>query len=218
MTSVRQLRPHHSAESDPLSRLQRFRSVPLKLGGRFLDSCSEEHALLTREVSCGGATIVSKARPGVDSQIVCYIDDFARIAGRVVHQTSDGFVMAFDAPENKREKLADRLVWLLNAERLGLSEERAETRIPITAPCQVTRSDGSRINCRVVDISLSGASFETTDSLPKLEEIVRAGTLAGTVVRRDRKFFAIHFITPTDPERERLKALREKVNERIQSI
>ncbi len=218
MTSVRQLRPLNVDESDPLSRLQRFRSIPLKLGGRFLDSCSEEHALLTREVSCGGATIVSKARPGVDSQIVCYIDDFARIAGRVVKLTSDGFVMAFDAPVNKREKLADRLVWLLNAERLGLSEERAETRIPITAPCQVLRSDGSRINCRVVDISLSGASFESTDSLPKLEEIVRAGTLAGTVVRRDRKFFAIHFITPTDPERERLKALSKRVKERIQNI
>jgi len=174
--------------------------------------------MLTRDVSCGGATIVSKARPGVDSQIVCYIDDFARIAGRVVKLTSDGFVMAFDAPENKREKLADRLVWLINAERLGLSEERAETRIPITAPCQVIRSDGTRINCRVVDISLSGASFETTENLPKLEEVVRAGTLAGTVVRRERKGFAIHFIAPSNPERERLKALGDRVKERIQTV
>ncbi len=216
MTSVRPLRSPDTVENDPIARLGRFRSVPLKLGGRFLDAFSEEHALLTREISCGGATIVSKARPGINSQIVCYIDDFARIAGRVVQHNPEGFVMSFDAPQNKREKLADRLVWLLNAGRLGLAEERAETRIPVSAPCQVKRADGSRMNCRVLDMSLSGASFETSDRLPYLEELVRAGTVVGRVVRVEKRLFAVHFLAPSNPEQERLKALRERVKERIE--
>lgn len=218
MSSVSLLRQVPDWDNHDETNESRYKSVSLKLKGKFLDSLNEEHRLVTEDVSCGGATIMAKHRPDIGDNIVCYIDDFARIAGTVAKHTGTGFTLAFAAPQQKRERLADRLVWLLNAERLGLSEDRRETRIPVSAPCKVIRKDGETIECRVLDISLSGANFESDTITPQMDEVVRAGGVIGTVVRREKRMFAIQFITPKDPEQERLDALKDRVKNRLEKI
>lgn len=205
-------------DMSPMQDRRRYRRVLLELGGRFLDEHNEEHPLKTDEISCGGASIVSAHRPEEGSNIVCYIDEFARITGTVIRHTSRGFVVSFNIPDHKRDKLADRLVWLINVDPLGLDEDRTETRYPVSGPCVVQRMDGSRIDCRVLDISLSGAGFQTNDRPPRMGEIIHAGSLRGEVVRRERGFFAIQFIAPRHEEQTRLDELRDRHRKRFESL
>lgn len=194
---------------------RRFRRVPLKLEGRFLDPGSEEHAFLTQDISCGGAHVVSKARPAVGASIVCYIDNLARISARVVRHTAQGFVIVFNIPVHKREKIADRLTWLLNAERLGLSEERRAERFPASGKAVILRQDGSTVTCRTIGISLTGASFEADDTPPFVGETVTAGSIRAEVVRRECKAFAVRFLPSEAQQENELLDLAKRHRERL---
>jgi hypothetical protein len=213
MTKVHEL---HAPRTGALSERdrRRFRRVPLKLEGRFLDGASEEHAFLTSDVSCGGAGIVAKTRPAIGAVVVCYFDALARIAARVTRHTAQGFVVEFSIPRHKREKIADRLTWLLNAERLGLTEDRAAERFPAGGPAIVVRADGTKLRCRALDISLTGAGFEAESNPPFVGEIVTAGSIKARVVRREHKAFAVSFIFEETRETSELADLARRHRER----
>ncbi len=194
---------------------RRFKRATLSLGGRFLDEQSEEHAFLTLDLSCAGAHLIAKHRPPTGSNVVCYIDHFARVSGRVVRHTSEGFVVTYDVPAYKRDKLADRLVWLLNRDPLQLEEDRVAERFPTSGPCTLLRNDGTPIRCRALDISLTGASFETDGPPPFIGDMVTAGALRGEVVRRERRVFAIRFLRQEAAGHTELRALAERASLRL---
>lgn len=173
---------------------RRHKRVDLELHGRFLDDESEDHSLKTVNISCSGALLATSSRPAINASIVCYFDDLGRVAATVVRHTDDGFAVKFKAVEHKKDKLADRLTWLLNKNVLGLPEERLSQRYPASGSAIVTRKDGRQMQCRVLDISLTGASFETDGPVPLVGEMVTAGNLKGEIVRSQRGSFAIRYI------------------------
>lgn len=168
--------------------------VQLALNGRFLGDGSEDHGLLTRNISCGGAEIIANVRPDVESSLICYLDDLGRLEAEVVRQTAQGFAVKFNITPRKRDKIADRLTWLVNYKQLGLTDEREAPRYAGGGPALVTRQDGRVIQCRTIDISLSGAAFEADGPAPSVGEIVTIGNLRGEVVRTLRNGFAIRYI------------------------
>ncbi len=172
---------------------RRHQRVALRLGGRFMFEDSD-HSLLTFDISCGGASLESKMQPPVKQSVICYFDDIGRVRGHVVRHLDDGFAIRFDASAHKRDKLADRLVWLINHKHLDLADERSAPRKAAGGPALVTRSDGSKLQCRVIDISLSGAAFEYEGPIPMVGEIIRAGSIKGEVVRSVTNEFAIRFL------------------------
>lgn len=174
---------------------RRHKRVDLRIRGRFLDQDSEDHPLVTTDVSCSGALIRSVARPPPKAIIVCYFDDLGRVAGTVVRRTYDGFAVRFNVAGHKRDKLADRLVWLLNKDSLGLNDDRDEKRHNADGNANVTLPCGQVLSCRVLDISLSGANFECVGHMPLVGDIVTAGNIVGEVVRSNRRGFAIRFLT-----------------------
>lgn len=193
----------HSAWPDPAKPALRARRdrrghfrIPIRLVGRFLDRGMAEHALTTVDVSCSGACVVASERPALGSEIVCYLGDLGRVVCRVVRETRTGFAVQFTVTRYKREKLADRLTWLWNRDRLNLCEERDAERQPVDGPAQVHLPDGRTVACRVVDISLTGAGFEVASSghLPRVGDLVSAGTLRGEVVRASGRSFGIRFL------------------------
>jgi len=174
---------------------RRHARVELRLGGRFLNDVSEDHGLITENISCNGAALISTQKPMTGTPIVCYIDGLGRVAATVMRRTDTGFAVKFNTTQHKRDKLADKLVWLMNRDKLNLTDERASPRYAAEGPALITRQDGRTIQCRAVDISLTGAGFETEGPAPMLGEIVTVGHLKGEVVRRDKGRFGIRYLT-----------------------
>lgn len=176
-----------------------FKRVELKLAGRFLLGDSEDHLLSTADISCDGAFIVSAERPGLDQQVVCYFDEVGRVVANVVRISPDGFAVRFHTSPHKRDKLADRLTWLINRDKLGLEEERGEARYQASGEATVNLSDGSQLLCSVTDISLTGAAFETAGRPPFVGERVTVGNLVGEVVRVTGKKFGVRYVHGQKP-------------------
>lgn len=174
---------------------RRHQRVELRLTGRFM-SDGTDHTFLTENVSCGGANLEAAAVPPIGTKIVCYFDELGRVAGEVVRKTDTGFAVTYQTPQHKKDKLADRLVWLLNYKKYGLEDERASPRKATGGPALVTRTNGTKLQCRVIDISLTGAAFEFDGPVPIVGEHVRVGSLKGAVVRAVTGEFAIRFLHP----------------------
>ncbi|MEO1303444.1 MAG: PilZ domain-containing protein [Pseudomonadota bacterium] len=172
---------------------RRHQRVELTLGGRFLYN-GTDHTFLTDNISCGSAHLEAACVPPIGTKIVCYFDDLGRVAAEVKRITEKGFAIQFNSPKHKTDKLADRLVWLLNHKKYELEDERTTPRKDTIGPALVARSNGTKIQCRVIDISLSGAAFEFDGPVPIVGEMVRVGTLKGEVVRARTGEFAIRFL------------------------
>lgn len=167
--------------------------VELILNGRFLHN-GADHTFITANVSCGGAVVQARAIPEIGRSVVCYFDDLGRVSGSVSRHTEDGFAVEFKTSKHKKDKLSDRLTWLLNHKKYDLVDERSAPRKAGGGPALVTRSNGTKLQCRVIDISLTGAAFDFDGPVPVVGEQVRVGTLHGEVVRAIRGEFAIRFI------------------------
>ena len=193
---TRPLAQTHDAEAGKKTGRDRrgFKRVELKLAGRFLIGDSEDHTLSTADISCDGAFIVSSERPGLDEQVVCYFDEVGRVVANVVRISPEGFAVRFHTSPHKRDKLADRLTWLINRDKLGLEEERGEARYQASGEAIVNLSGDRHLKCSVTDISLTGAAFETSGKAPFVGERVSVGNLVGEVVRVTGNKFAVRYI------------------------
>ncbi|MFN7056262.1 PilZ domain-containing protein [Hyphomonas sp.] len=182
-----------------------FKRIELKLTGRFLTGENEDHELRTSDVSCDGAFIVSREQPGIDQQVICYFDEVGRVVANVVRHTGDGFAVRFHTSPHKRDKLADRLTWLLNREALGLEEEedRASDRYRASGEAILTLSGGRMLQCSVTDISLTGAAFEALGKPPFVGEKVTVGNLTAEVVRVTGNKFAVRYLHGTEAQPSR---------------
>ncbi|MBU1287317.1 MAG: PilZ domain-containing protein [Alphaproteobacteria bacterium] len=190
--------PHVSAVSshtliNPNKDRRLHKRITLRLFGRVLDETSADHDVQTVDISCSGAMIRSAHRPLPGAQVICYFNDLGRVAATVIRSGPQGFAVHFQTLEHKRDKLADRLTWLLNKDRLSLVDERVATRVATSGPAVLTLGDGSEIGCRVLDISLTGASFEAEKDVPMVGDIVIIGNVRGEVVRVEQKVFAIRY-------------------------
>lgn len=192
--------PRPTATSAPQSRkaIPADHRLPIVLNGRFQDAMGHERRLVTARMSCRSAEIRAQHLPAIGDEIVCYIDDLGRIEGEVMRVAPGGFLLRFDQSERKRDKLADQLVWLINKGPLGLKEERASPRFDARGLAEVKIASGGVLNCRVVDISLTGAGFQAERMPPPIGEIVSVGHLRGEVVRSQGRSFGIRFLTARD--------------------
>ena len=174
---------------------RRHRRVDICLPGRFLTNLGSDASLSTINLSCSGALVESAILPDPGAELVCYFDDLGRVVATVVRRTPAGFAVTFNVASHKREKIADRLTWLLNKDTLDLTEEREAPRYAADVPAQVLRSNGQIMSCRVLDISLTGANFECRGvALPKIGEIVSAGTIPAEVIRIGDGGFAVRYL------------------------
>lgn len=191
MTAVQKPGPsssHAAGSQSPDGRL------PLQLDGRYLNALGDEHRLVCVAISARSAEVRAKNLPSEGSRIVCYFDGLGRVVGDVARKLPNGFIVQFVQTTYKRDKLADQLTWLVNKERLGLSDERQHPRYNAGGPAQLRLERGGVLNCRVLDISLTGAGFEALSRAPSIGEIVSTGNLRGEVVRSQGRSFGIRFL------------------------
>ena len=118
----------------------------------------------------------------------------------MVRSFEGGFAVRILASLYKRERIANLLTWLINQKSLGLGEERKHERIvPRINASKLIMPNGDVHNCRVIDVSLSGASVACTVK-PPLGTMVILGRMRGRVVRHHELGIALQFVELQDPD------------------
>ena len=179
---------------------RRHRQVPVKVIGRFMRENKQEYPCQVINMSAGGMALLAPVGCDVDERIVAYLDNLGRIEGIVVRRFEGGFAVRILASLYKRERIANLLTWLVNQETLGLTEERRHERIvPRVDASKLILPDGAVHNCRVIDVSLSGASVACTVK-PEIGTMVILGRMRGRVVRHHEQGLALQFAELQDPD------------------
>ncbi|HEY7459736.1 MAG TPA: PilZ domain-containing protein [Xanthobacteraceae bacterium] len=179
---------------------RRHQRVKVSLTGRFMREDRQEFPCQTLNMSPGGVSLSTPAPPRVGEHVVAYIDHIGRIEGRCTRIFDNGFAMTISATLRRRDKLADQLTWFANRNTLGLPEDRRHKRIELRNPRSLlTLPDGSTVECRVVDVSLSGAAVATKAKLP-LGSPVTLGRTPARVVRQLDIGFALEFSRLQNPD------------------
>lgn len=179
---------------------RKFRRVPIRVLGRFMREDKEEYPCQVVEMSAGGMALLSPVQCREGERIVAYLDNFGRLEGIVVRCVDGGFAVRIIASQYKREKIANLLTWLINRESLGLNEERKHERVvPRNPSSKLILPDGDVFDCRVIDVSLSGASI-AIEKKPLLQTEVILGRMRGRVVRHHDTGVAVQFAEMQDPD------------------
>lgn len=173
--------------------VRRHVRVSVALTARCMFEDRREATCRVLDMSVGGAAIEAPAQGHARERVVAYVDEIGRIEGRIVRRFSGGFAITWNATPARQDKLAERLTWILNRARLGFEEGRRHDRIVPARPwSSLVFADGTRVRCRIVDVSPSGAAIHT-DLRPAIGEPVFLGRMSGTVVRSGEGSVGIEF-------------------------
>jgi len=184
------------------SRVERrnFQRVRVKIYGRFMLEDRTEHPCQVVDMSPGNVALRADRVGEPGEKVIAYLDHIGRIEGVVTRRLEDGFAMTVIASERKRDKLAAQLTWLANKHELDLPEDRRHERVAPRNPMSVLQfMDGRQYQCRIIDLSLSGAAVEI-DVKPAIGMQVVLGTMRGQVVRHFDDGIAIEFAVVQRPE------------------
>jgi hypothetical protein len=191
----------HAAERPSLRRMEaadrrRHRRVQWAVRVRGLTGEGDEFTCTTVDV-CAGGLRINLARPlSQGENLVLYIDNIGRVEGVVARVLNEiGYAVQFTVPPRKRDKIADQLTWLINKDRLGLSDERDAERRPGGGQVIATYGKGMSIACAVADVSIFGVALKTAGPRPMIGDRVQIGERAGTCVRYIEGGFAVDFRT-----------------------
>jgi len=179
---------------------RRHRRVPVTLFGRFMREDKQEYPCQVINMSAGGMAVLAPASCRDGERIVAYLDNLGRIEGIVSRSFDGGFAVRILASLQKRERIANLLTWLSNQKELGLGEERKHERVvPRINASKLILPNGDVHNCRVIDVSLSGASVACAIK-PPLDTVVILGRMRGRVVRHHDQGIALQFVELQDPD------------------
>jgi len=145
-------------------------------------------------MSPGGLAMLAPGIGNVGDRVIAYLDHIGRVEGKITRIIDNGFAMTVGATPRKRDKLAAQLTWLANRDILNLPEDRRHDRIVPRNPIAVlTLEDGSKMTCRIIDLSLSGAAI-AAESRPPVHSQVSLGRVQARVVRHLEEGFSIEFV------------------------
>lgn len=173
---------------------RRHQRVRVALLGRYMLSSRREYPCQTLDMSPGGLALIAPVPAQHGERVVVYLDHVGRVEGLMVRPVANGFAMTVTATIRKRDKLAAQLTWLANRQILGLPEDRRHERIIPRNPRSIlTTEDGVAHDCRLIDVSLSGAAVTISGMQPPVGAPVVLGRTTGRVVRHLENGLAIEF-------------------------
>jgi len=175
---------------------RRFQRVKIHLLGRYMLADRREFPCQAINMSPGGLALLAPGLGNLGERVVAYLDHIGRVEGKITRLLDNGFAMTVNATPRKREKLAAQLTWLANREILNLPEDRRHDRIvPRNALGWLKLADGGEMQCRIIDLSLSGAAL-SGQIRPEVGSHVVLGRVTARVVRHLDEGFAIEFNNP----------------------
>lgn len=175
---------------------RRHARVNVRVFGRFMMADKREYPCQVINMSPGGIALLCPIAGEPGERVVAYLDNLGRVEGEIVRPIAGGFAMRINATPHKREKIANLLTWLVNQKSLGLPDDRRHARVAPRNPySHLTMADGSVLECRLLDVSLSGASIALMGNteMPPIGTPVTLGVMQGIVVRHHENGFGIQF-------------------------
>lgn len=173
----------------------RFQRVRVSLLGRYMLEDRREFPCQVLEMSPGDAVVIAPVPGLVGEKVIAYLDNIGRVEGQILDTVEGGFVMNIEASPRKRDKMAAQLTWLANKDVLNLPEDRRHERVvPDNRHSTVVLDDGRRYNCKIIDISLSGAAIELSVR-PAIGTPVTLGRMRAKVVRHFQDGVAVEFVS-----------------------
>jgi hypothetical protein len=173
---------------------RRFQRVKVHLLGRYMLPDRREYPCQIINMSPGGLALLAPGIGNVGDRVIAYLDHIGRVEGKITRIIDNGFAMTVGATARKRDKLAAQLTWLANRDILNLPEDRRHDRIVPRNPISVlTMEDGSKMSCRIIDMSQSGAAI-AAEIRPPLNSLVSLGEVHARVVRNLEEGFALEFV------------------------
>ena len=171
----------------------KYQRVKVSVLGRYMLADRREFPCQILEMSPGDALVIAPVAGGAGEKVIAYVDHVGRIEGTILNQMEGGFLMDIAASPRKRDKMAAQLTWLANKDILNLPEDRRHERVvPDIRHSTVVLDDGRRYNCKIIDISLSGAAIEL-DVRPAMGTPVTLGRMRARVVRHFQNGVAVEF-------------------------
>lgn len=179
---------------------RRFQRVPVMILGRYMLENRREYPCQTLNMSPGGIALIAPVQGAIGERVVVYLEHIGRVEGKIVRLIENGFAMTLNATVRKRDKIASQLTWLANRDTLGLPEDRRHDRVVPRNPFStLTFDDGSVMDVRVFDVSISGAGLSGA-TVPDIGTPVRLGFMLARVVRHFDGGFAVEFRQPLSNE------------------
>lgn len=171
----------------------RYQSVRVSVLGRYMLADRREFPCQVIEMSPGGARVIAPVPGRAGEKIIIYLDYLGRVEGTITALIDGGFEMSLISSPRKRDKMAAQLTWLANKDLLNLPEDRRHERVvPDIRHSSILLEDGRRYNCKITDISLSGAAVEI-EVRPALGTPVTLGRMRARVVRHFQDGIAVEF-------------------------
>ncbi|MGB3718222.1 MAG: PilZ domain-containing protein [Hyphomicrobiaceae bacterium] len=178
---------------------RQYKRYRIVLAGRFMRQNKEEHPCRLKDISCGGAAIVTPVPVEVGERIVAYFEQIGGLEGNVVRTFDGGFAIEFTITQHKREKLATQLEALSGRHGASAAHQRRHPRFATNNTTTLRLDDDISIPVRVIDVSVSGASVET-DARPMIGSEVVLGKLRAKVVRHHAEGLGLQFINMQNPD------------------
>ncbi len=171
----------------------RFQRVKISVLGRYMLSDKREFPCHIIEMSPGDAAIIAPISGQPGERVIAYVDHIGRIEGTVSSLLDGGFEVKLIASARKRDKMAAQLTWLANKDDLNLPEDRRHERmVPDNRHSQIVLEDGRKYDCKIVDISLSGAAVDM-EVRPAIGTPVTLGRMRARVIRHFQKGVGVEF-------------------------
>jgi len=175
------------------AQMPRFQRVKVSVLGRYMLTDRSEYPCQVLEMSPGDAVVVAPVPGTAGERVVAYLDHLGRVEGTITEVIEGGFKMELAASPRKRDKTAAQLTWLANKDLLNLPEDRRHERVvPDNRHSTVVLDDGRRYNCKIIDISLSGAAIELAVR-PAMGTPMTLGRMRAKVVRHFPEGVAVEF-------------------------
>jgi hypothetical protein len=172
---------------------RRYQRVAVNLLGRFMLPNRQEYPCQVVDMSPGGARVVATVAGAPGERVILYVDHIGRLEGVISGIHNDGFGIYIEASPRKQDKIAAQLTWITNQDALGMIDDRRHVRhIPRNPNIMLTTESGLTKEVKALDISLSGAAFESS-YCPPIGSLVRIGQVRGYVVRATDHGFAVEF-------------------------
>ncbi len=173
---------------------RKYRRVIHETKARCLWTGGHEFEAVTVDLGGGGVSLRTNEEFQIGEQIIVYIDQLGRLAGKAARKTEDGFAVSVKFVPQKLDRFVDQLTWLVNKNSLGLEDDRKSLRRASSEKLVATYESGVVAQCSVIDISLLGVALRTTGPRPEIGTRVQIGRKAGRCARYVNDGFAVEFI------------------------
>lgn len=159
-----------------------------------------EFACRIVDISLRAMTLLVPVNGAIGERVIMHCDEFGKLEGAITRLLDRGFVMSIKATDEERAKLATKIEWYEKNKNHEVPDVRAHKRIiPKEPRSMLTFADNSRLQCFIIDMSVSGVAV-SADISPEIGTPLAVGKVVGRVVRHFADGFAVQFIELQDLE------------------